>query len=430
MLIQFSVKNYLSFQNLAILSMVASAIREHSNDNLAKKGKLRLLKSAAIYGANASGKSNLLKAMNFARHLVVDSARITQAGDRIGVKSFKLDSQSEKEPSFFEFIFICKETRYRYGFEVTSKKVCKEWLFYVPKNQEARLFERTDNEIKLGSNFKKEGKDLIGKTRKNALFLSVVAQFNGEISKRVMKWFERFNVISGLDDRNYMPVIFDKLKKPEYKSRILEILKIADLGIKDIVVVQKKFSIDELPLNIRNQIDYKPGKGDILGFQVKTMHEKINEETDSVSQIAFDLEDEESEGTKKVLSFAGPFLDTLSTGKTLVIDEFDSRLHPLITRFFIKLFNSKEHNPFNAQLIFSTHDVNVLDRRLLRRDQIWFTEKNRIGATDLFSLVEYKVRNDASFKKDYLLGKYGAIPSIKGLGFFSRVNYDDKGNRL
>jgi hypothetical protein len=167
-----------------------------------------------------------------------------------------------------------------------------------------------------------------------------------------------------------------------------------------------------LPDNIKSFI-LKNGGGKLTSIQ--TIHRKFDGEGNSVSTELFDLDDQESEGTQKVFALAGPLVDTLKNGKVLIIDEFDARIHPLISRAIVELFNSNESNSNNAQLIFMTHDTNLLSNRLFRRDQIWFTEKNRYGATDLYSLAEYKIRNDASFESDYIKGRYGAIPYIGNL---------------
>ena len=414
MLVEFSIGNFLSFKDIVTLSMVASSKKEFGDTNLFKiNDKLNLLKSTVIYGANASGKSNLFKGMVFARNFILNSSKETQATEDIGVTNFKLSVETENIPSFFEFIFIQEGIRYRYGFQINKKEVCKEWLFYTPKTKEAKLFIREKNTFQCGSSFK-ESKGLEEKTRENALFLSVVAQFNGEISKKILTWFTYFQVVSGLDDMNFLPYTLKKLEEEAFKDEILRFLKIADLGIENIYLIKEKIDLQKLPVNLPERIKSELMEG-AIEIGVQTSHIKYDKDKKVLSSVKFELERDESKGTQKFFALSAPIIDTLKNGKILVIDELDARLHPLLTKYLIGLFNSNEHNKSNAQLIFVTHDTNLLNRNLFRRDQIWFTEKNREGVTDLYSLVEYKVRKDASFEKDYILGKYGAIPFINEL---------------
>lgn len=414
MLIEFTVGNYLSFKDTVTFSMVAAPIKEHQDNNVFSVSEsLKLLKSSIIYGANASGKSNFIKAISFIKRLVINSSKETQANELIDVEAFKLSSETENQPSYFEIIFIYEEVRYRYGFEVDTIKVHREWLFHAPKGKEALLFIRESNKIELGTHFS-EGKGLESKTRDNALFLSVVAQFNGQLAITILKWFRRLRIISGLNDDNYLFYTVNKLNNPKEKGKILEFLKIADLGITDVTAEEFKVTVDNLP----KYKQFFSSDDNPFFIKVSALHKKYDKNKQISVLENFDLETNESEGTKKIFCLSGPLINALDSGETLVIDELDSRLHPLITRFIVQIFNSKETNFSNAQLIFATHDTNLLNKNIFRRDQIWFVEKDIYGATDLYSLVEYKtkenakVRNDASFEKDYILGKYGAIPFI------------------
>ncbi|MDF0554066.1 ATP-binding protein [Kamptonema sp. UHCC 0994] len=420
MLIGFSVGNYKSFKDTVTFTMVASAIasedkRLDENNVFRIDAQLSLLKSAAIYGANASGKSNLVAAINFMKSFVLNSSKEGQISEPIDVDRFRLSTQTEKEPSFFEIVFRLDGKIYRYGFEVDTEQVISEWLFYKQKTREVKLFERElDTFSKLTDTFK-EGKGVTDKTRNNALFLSVVAQFNGKIAQKILVWFNGLNLISGLNDLGYRTYTIRSFENNQHKDDILGFVKKLDLGIEDIQI--EKTPINEvllpniLPEEFRNLI--RSHEIDVKA--IKTLHRKYNDEEQPISNEIFDLNDNESEGTKKLFSLAGPLLDTLKAGKILLIDELDARFHPLITCAIISLFNSKETNPNNAQLIFTTHDTNLLSNKLFRKDQIWFTEKYRQGATHLYSLVEYKISKDASLEKDYIRGKYGAIPFIGDL---------------
>ena len=382
MLIEFTVGNYLSFKEPVTLSMTATdekAKFEKLNENNVFKidDELSLLKSAAVYGANASGKSNLVKAMAFMRWFVLNSSKNTQVGELIDVEEFRLSTETEGKPCFFEIVFILQGRIYRYGFEVDKKQVISEWLFHVTKADESKmLFDRDRHNIEMTKVFK-EGNLIAEKTRNNALFLSVNADFNGTISTKILLWFEqKFNVVREFSVKH--------LKNSQSKNEVLKLINKFDLNI-DNIKIGDKFE------TVRKKYD---GKGNV------------------VSEAVLDLDKNESEGTKKLFALAMPILDALKKGEILVIDEFDVRLHPLVTRTIIDLFNSNDTNSHNAQLIVVSYDTNLLSNIIFRRDQIWFVEKNKQGVSDLYSLVEFKVENDANFEKDYLKGRYGAIPFI------------------
>lgn len=417
MLIGFSVGNYKSFKETVTLSMVASSITEEepeldTNNVFEINHKLKLLKTAAIYGANSSGKSNLIAAINFMKWFVLNSSKETQVSEAIDVEAFRLSTETEKEPSFFEIVFLLEDKTFRYGFEVNAREVVSEWLFQADDSEEKMLFER-DFDIDISDDFP-EGQGIREKTRSNALFLSVVAQFNGKISGKILLWFSKtLQLISGLQDRQYRKETLESFENDRHRHDIIEFIKKLDLGIADIQITnQPPF------MTSNNKALYATSYGGILYVNseskptVKTIHPKYDADGKQTAIELFDIEKHESEGTNKLFALAGILLDTLRIGKILLIDELDARLHPLITRELIYLFNSNETNPHNAQLIFTTHDTNLLSSKTFRKDQVWFTEKDNKGATDLYSLVEYKVGKNASFERDYIIGKYGAIPFI------------------
>lgn len=421
MLVNFSVGNFRSIKNPTTLSMVAANITAKNKaldkENVFREGAMPLLKSAVIYGANASGKSNFLRAFTFMKRFVLRSTN-TNSEDTIDITPFLLSTETENEPTYFEVVFLLENIRYRYGFEIDQNRVHTEWLYRTVK-RESELFWREGDSIEVRSGFK-GGKGLVEKTRHNALFLSVADQWNVAIAKQLIGWFKTVNVISGLEDGNYLGFTVDQLVEIKPVShQITEFTKRMDLGISGISAEKKKTDVpflsalqqtDELPEEMKKALT----SGDWFTTVVKTIHNRYDESNKKVSQIEFDLGKHESEGTKKIFALSGPILHTLQNGQILFVDELDARLHPLMTRYIIELFNSTATNPNNAQLLFVTHDVNLLDNQLFRRDQIWFTEKDKYGATDMYSLVEYNmgVRNDASFKSDYVAGKYGAIPYI------------------
>lgn len=416
MLVEFKTSNFLSFKEETTFSLVASSLKDNKINNESvmfspsKAVKYKLLKTGLIYGANASGKSNFLTGISFFKNFIIYSSN-TQIGDEIRVSNFKLSEETENKPSFFEIIFIKNETEYRYGFNVSSTQVESEWLYTKHLKVKAKpieIFFRNGNKYETIHSTFIIGKDIVNKkmVRTNALLLTVAAQFNDTIATDILKWLFNFNVVSGLQNSEYSGYTIQKLNDPEYKKRIIDFTKFADLGIDDI---QQRNIVEEKNFTINNKKE-----SDLLtASHLLSLHQKFDKNMNESGFVEFNFKESESHGTQKYFSLAGPILDTLDKGKILLIDELDSKLHPLLTEKIISLFNSPETNPKNAQLIFTTHDTNLLSANIFRRDQIWFTEKDRYGASTLFSLSDInKVRNDSSFEKDYLAGKYGAIPSF------------------
>ncbi len=424
MLIRFCVGNYRSFKDIVTFSMVAAAMKApdrpmYENNVIEVPGKLSLLKSAGIYGANASGKTNLVRAMSFMKHLVLVSSKDTQAGEPIPVESFRLSTETEDRPSFFEIVFLMEGKRYRYAFEVNAREVVSEELFFVPKTREAKLFERDSGGISVSDTFK-EARGLEGKTRPNALFLSVVSQFNGEIAGKVISWFADMKMNVGIEGPIGREDTIQHLRDDKKRDNIVRFVTNLDLGIEDIQVEERQ-TTNDLPVGLRELVS----QGVVsLVPAIKTVHKKFDAEGNCVSHETFDMFKEESHGTQRLFAMTGPIVDVLKQGRVLVVDELDARLHPLLTSGIIRLFNSRETNPKGAQLIFTTHDTNLLSSELFRKDQIWFTEKNKQGATDLYSLVEYKVKDDAPFERDYIDGRYGAIPFMGDIRRLVGVAHD------
>jgi uncharacterized protein len=428
MLIEFSVGNYRSFKETVTFSMVAAKIsakdKKLDENNVFIVGKhLSLLKSAAIYGANASGKSNLAKAFHFMRWFMLNSSKETQATEEIDIERFRLSTDTEAAPSFFEIVFLLNGKTHRYGFEATNKEIISEWLFYVPTTRESKLFERKGSDISL-SRIMKGGSKVKTITRPNALFLSVASQFNVEIAEHILTWLKNFGVISGLSDKGYSRYTLDCLESGKYKNEILHLVRSLDLGIDNLEIKTTQIGseivvpLEDLPEEIRTLNSVRQGAQVTASanmISVGTAHQKYDKKGILIAIEFLDMHLHESEGTQKLFALSGVLVDAIITGKILIIDELDARLHPLITCAIIALFNSNVTNPNNAQLIFMTHDTNLLSHKIFRRDQIWFTEKDRYGATHLYSLAEYKVRNDASFESDYIEGRYGAVPFIGSL---------------
>ncbi len=431
MLLQFSVKNYKTFKDKATLSLMASnydkETREEENIYLDQVNNFRIAKSAVIYGANASGKSKLLEAFSFVRYFVINSSKESQKGEKIETEPFLLNEDSENAPSEFEVIFVHDNILYRYGFETDDEKVISEWLYHKPKTKEVELFYREGNNFHVHARSFAKGSMLVRENlvRDNALLLSVAAQFNEKTAALVIEWFKRFQTISGLNETGYQGYTMRRSEDIHFKQKILDLLQAADFGIQDLHV--EKVDADDLPKNMPKDLrekmmkDIKDGNAQYYS-DVYTTHRKYDAHKNPVGNVLFSLDEDESSGTKKFFALTGPILDVLENGYTLVVDELDSKLHPNLVCKIVSLFNSKEFNKKNAQLIFNTHDTNLLSSGLFRRDQVWFTEKNRLGEAKLFSLADFKsteVRKNENFEDNYLEGKYGAVPY---LGFFDQLN--------
>jgi AAA15 family ATPase/GTPase len=422
MLLQFTVKNYKVFGDEVKLNMIASAddTREAENVITLPKFGLRVLKSAVMYGANASGKSKLIEAMQFMKHFILTSAE-TQSSRKINTVPFRLNTATEKAPSMFEIVFILDNEMYRYGFEATSEKVVSEWLFHRPNTKEVEIFYRQEQEFEIHKSFKV--KDLVDKNRikTNTLLLSKADAENDELAVKITKFIhDNLTVVFGLQDRQNFQFSLDWMKTEKNKAAIIDFLKFADLGIDDLLTKKQGFESKE---EMNEILHYFPMPDSVVtkfdfNFSIETLwtlRKKYDENGNFIQNEEFTLNSDESAGTQKYFALAGPILEALSKGSTLIMDELDAKLHPNLVHKIVEIFNSTTANPNNAQLIFNTHDTNLLSCGLFRRDQIWFVEKNRYGSADLFSLSSFKtdtVRKNDNFEKNYIAGRYGAIPYL------------------
>lgn len=425
MIIQFSLKNFKCFKEETKLSLIASNYdkntREEDNLFMIDKFNLKLLKSAVIYGANASGKTKLVEGLGFMRQFILNSSKDSQIDEPIEVSPFLLSSETEKEPTTFEIIFVHKDEMYRYGFEADRKKIYSEWLYHRPKTKEIELFYREEQNFDIHEKRFKVA-DLIqnDRIRPNALLLSVAASWNDKIAKTLFDWFRNCNIISGLQEEGYENYSIARIqKKKENKLEVINFLKGADLGIEDLNI--KTHDFDNFPkefpavlIDLMKKIRREEKDIEFLS-DITTYRKKFDSNNLFEDFVEFSMNEDESSGTKKYFALSGPILETLKNGEILVVDELANKLHPNLMCKLIEIFNSKVKNPKNAQLIFNTHDTNLLSSGLLRRDQIWFTEKDRYEAATLFSLSDFKsdkVRKEDNFEKNYIQGKYGAIPYL------------------
>ena len=417
MLIKFSLRNFKTFREKAELNLLASNYDQDTHEvNVINMPRfdLRVLKSAVVFGANASGKTKLIDALGFMGRFVRNSSKESQSDDAISVEPFRLNSLSESEPSEFEVIFSYENTLYRYGFEVTKKYIVSEWLYQRNSTKEVELFYRDGQNFEIHKrNFNKGGKIAKdGLVRENALLLSVAAQFNDESATKVLKWFRKLQIISGLQEERYQGFTMSQIEKPEIKKEIMRLLKGADMGIHDVYPQMLDVSAlpDSIPKELREFILEKSKDKDASFYSdVITTHLKYNE---VIGNTSFSMDNDESSGTKKFFSLTGPILDVLHNGSVLVVDELDSKIHPNLVCEIVNLFHNKDLNINNAQLIFNTHDTNLLSSGCFRRDQIWFVDKNKYGEASLYSLTDFRVRSNSNFEYNYIHGRYGAIPYL------------------
>lgn len=393
MLIEFNFRNFLSFKDKTQFLMTSvKSFKEHFDTNIINtENEFDLLKSAAIYGANAGGKSNFISAINVMSQIISNSysnSLIKEEDKPYYNLQFKLNSKTEKANTMFEVTFLINSEIYRYGFEINKHEIKKEWL-YRKKDREVPLFirniEKDVTEINLESF--QEGEKYKTEVNSNVLFISHLAQNNQKIAKIVFKWFSNINTISGVNELFYK----------NFTAKLLE----RDSNFKNWAASALKF------LEISN-IEAGEKDGEII-----TYHNKFDENNLLIDSIPFKISSE-SEGTKKLIHILGPIYDSLRYGRVLFIDEFDSKLHPNLSKRLLDFFHKLNKN--NAQIIISGHDSNLLNKDYFRRDQIWFAEKDQFGVSELYSLSEFNaktVRNTSAFDKKYLENEFGAADTIE-----------------
>lgn len=417
MLIAFTIKNYKTFRERTVFSLVAAnydkETRETENVILIPEFDLRLLKSSVVYGANASGKSKLFEALGFMQEFLVRSMQLALKPTLSNAVSFKLDTESESLPSEFEVVFLSNKKIFRYGFEFLPGKIISEWLYLRSHKKEMEVFSRRGNDFQTHRSLFKRGKNIIreGFVRENALCVTVAATFNEEMALEVLGWFKNLQIFSGLYEDTFINSTLSMIAEDERKQKVLNFLYAADLGILDIYLTSSASTGQNDPFN---SDEYKRRLVDDLDlfYEVKTVHKKFCGSEVVKEKVIFSMDSDESSGTRKFFALAGPVIRALETGSILVVDELDSKLHPKLVLKIAELFNSVLTNPRNAQLVFNTQSTHLLSSDIFRRDQIWFVEKDRFGAAKLFSLVEIKVRRTDKFENDYLEGRYGGMPYL------------------
>jgi AAA15 family ATPase/GTPase len=405
MLFRFRTRNFRSIREEVELLLVASNLTDLPEAVIetpfAERGALR---AAAIYGPNASGKSNLLLAMRFMSTAVKNSQRSWPPAG-VPLESFLLDDESANNSSLFEADLAIDNVRYRYGFEVDSRRVVREWLYAHPTARRRVWFERDEDEFSFGKHLGGENSTIKGLTRANSLFLSAAAQNNHEQLLPIYQWFSTaWSFVIG-DRADLNVATAQTASEDRHKKTISRLVAAADLGIEGFEIRDEPLR-DYMKRFIANISEESPKVLRLERKNVTFVHRRLNRPSISLPSTA------ESEGTLAYFGLLGPVLATLYSGGLLFIDEITSSLHPLLAMEIVRLFNSPAENPKGAQLLFTTHDTSLLDSRILRRDQVWLTEKDAGGGTHLYPLTEFKPRRGENIRSGYLQGRYGAVPLV------------------
>ncbi|MEO6233440.1 MAG: ATP-binding protein [Ferruginibacter sp.] len=425
MFIEFQIGNFRSFRDVQRFSLQASPLRPNDSgleeNNVFEDSEFRLLKSKAIYGSNASGKSNLAKAIFAFTLMVSKSVTKEDLPKMIWDDRFKLITEWDNQPVFFQYIFLSEGKIFRYGFQILDAKVSYEWLFGGEKNGEKEYFMRNPDGLQINEKqFKgtelfldqiKKGNNEI--FRPDSLFLTAAALNGNKLATKLRDIIRGIITVDGVNDGDAFLYAIYVLEKgtEEEKSSLNKLLSAADTGIEELEIVEFQAERSKKQLTKKTQKTINDNSKSLKGLF--SLHSRYDEKGNFYDKISVPFGDWESEGTGKLLSIGALVLEALKNGRTLIVDEFDARFHSNLTLKILELFHDKNSNPKNAQIIFVTHDTGLLRRAKLRRDQICFVNKDYYGLSSIRTLIEYKgVRKDASYEKEYLSGNYSAVPSL------------------
>lgn len=413
MLIKFLFENFLSFKKTTIIDLEAASIRELPENTYAVTNTsvpFKILKSAAIYGANASGKSNILKAFSFVRGLLLfQTDRLQNAK----LEPYKLDPDYENRPSLFEVTILIENEKYRYGFALTDKMVISEWLFVTEKRKEELLFKRDGQEFLLDKRLKQESEGAIQMLTKiirpDVLFLSHLGNFKSATAQNILNWFQKSILVLDANSQQLLNYTASLLKNTFYQRRISDIIHKSDLGFSSIEAEIKELAA---------KTGYVEGfiaalfEGELKEYRIRTRHSRYKNQK-LTGHTFFDLRENESLGSQKFVILLGPLLRILKEGGIIWVDELDSRLHTNLLLAILRFFNSPINNPLGAQLLYTAHNSVILERDL-RRDQMIFVKRTDYEGSILTTLHNWdnKIRSDSSFDRDYLKGRYGAVPKV------------------
>lgn len=427
MLIEFQFKNYRSFRDEAVLSMEATGVGNFKNCLIEYNNK-KLLPAAAIYGKNGGGKSNVIRAYWLAVQFIRNAQRSQHEKAPIPVVPFMLNDYSKEEPTEFEFVYVIDGIKYNYGFAATKEKIVREFLYHAPKGQRAMVFSREEQKFTFTED--KLRRNLISETiAPNQLFFSIACTMNDTACVKAMKWFREAIYFS----RDYSDIPQQLLEYSNDNGMLKAIAsyaQAADLGIEDMQFEFNSKEIDEelnwpdnVPEGIRaaltqfmralsessNQAEAKLKLGEVTATSLHTGIDKAGKH----QQYKLELEDE-SDGTRKLMALAPAIESALRSGGVLLVDEIEKEMHPMLVNYIIAKFQSKRTNTNGAQLIFTTHNTELMNMELLRKDQLYFADKNQAdGSSELYSISDFNTRTTENIRKGYLAGKYGATPDIE-----------------
>jgi len=414
MLLEFSVTNFRSIKEKQTLSLLKTKKNELPNNfttvTLSTGKTLDVLNSAVIYGANASGKSNLVLAMEAMIGIIENSFGYQLNQGVKNIEPFLLARENVNQPTEFELDLIDSGVRYVYGFSATKNKVVDEWLYQYPKGSPQTLIDRqSTNQWGAMTALKGRKKTWQESTKDNSLFLSTAVQLNSESLATIFSAISKIKNVSGELKGGFSFTCHQANESKENAQEILSFMKEADIGIEDFSVLKEKIDEEKIPNEIKNILTERgEDLSSLSRFEVKTHH--MSSEGDIVD---FDFKDQESDGTQKLFRLAGPWLDVLENGYCLVMDELHNSLHPKLVAHLVQMFHDPELNKNGAQLIFVTHETSLLNQEIFRRDQVWFCEKEN-NATELFSLADFSVRKGhENIERFYLSGRYGAVPYLR-----------------
>ena len=419
MLLEFRVKNFRSFRDENTLSLVASSDKTLKEDNVTDPGIRSLggiLRTSGIYGPNAGGKTNLVRAIAVMRAIVLQSTSL-QPGQPINVQPFMLDSTLQSEPSEFEVTFLREGIRYQFGFSLTLERIVSEWLLVYKTTQPqvwySRKYDRETKQdgYKFGSHFQGQRRVWQSSTRPNALFLSTAIQLNSEQLKAVFGWFSNDLIVfegGGIPFvEGIAPQDFTVSQIQKGDSRANEITKFllsTDLGISKIEILKERGYKQALKLDATGKFEATREEADI--YTPKFLH------STSKGKALFNIGDE-SEGTQRLFMLAGLLFEILRNGRVMFVDELDRSLHTLLVHQLVRMFQTPILNASGGQLVFTTHDTSLLSANLLRRDQIWLVQKDNDQASKLYPLTDFAPRKHEALERGYLFGRYGAIPILE-----------------
>ena len=429
MLIEFKFGNFRSFRDEAVLSMEATGLSTFKNSLITYKNT-KLLPSVVIYGKNGGGKSNVIRAFWLAVQFIRNAQRTQHEKASIPVKPFLLNDTSVNEPTSFEFTYVLDEVKYTYGFAATKNCVVREYLYHAPKGQKSMVFEREYQTFTFRENAEKRKRQLISETvAPNQLYFAIACTMNEKACIAAMKWFREYLFFS----RDYTDIPHQLLEYSEDTNMLNAIsnyAKMADLGIKDMKFEIKSTELDdsltfpeEMPEGIKaalttfmqalsdapNSSETKLMMGEV---DATSFHKGID--SDGTERLYPLKLSDESDGTRKLMAMAPGVERVLACGGVLLVDELEKEMHPMLFELIVSKFQSKTSNPNNAQLIFTTHNTELLNMELIRKDQIYFADKSRKdGSSSLYSISEFATPTTENVRKGYLMGKYGATPDIE-----------------